>query len=298
MTETRRLAEYVVPKLTDGRLDAQWARIRERDPKPVTLSLRYVYAAAALSVVLGVGFVAGRHFGTKSVMQAAFLGDAFTVEPNGTGQSRLSLPEGITVDIAAGSSLQVRSRTAQETTLELGRGRAIFDVTHRDGRRVVVATPGFDIEVVGTRFLVAVAEGASDAASSQVNVEVLRGTVRVNPSQRQGSSSQQRSLTTGQRWSSTQSVASTEVVEGSASSAIAISRRFECGCTFTRGADEGEPTGLLRGCAARTNSARERDHVVGGFSQGAIRIGRAQPNERQAARSGFGAGPIAAQLPR
>jgi TolA-binding protein len=224
MTQTRRLAEYVVPKLSDARLDAQWARIREREPKPVFFALRYVYAAAALSIVLGLGFFVGRHFGTRAAMQTASSSEPFTVERDAAGQSRLSLPEGITVEIAAGASLQVRGRSAQETTLELGRGRAVFDVTHRDGRRVVVATPGFDIEVVGTRFLVQVSEvksGATPSTSADVSVEVLRGTVRVNPSQREGSSDQRQSLTTGQRWSSNPSVVSTDVVEGQRSFATA-----------------------------------------------------------------------------
>jgi ferric-dicitrate binding protein FerR (iron transport regulator)/outer membrane protein assembly factor BamD (BamD/ComL family) len=214
MMEARRLAEYVQPRLSEARIDAQWEKIRERDPEPHSGSFVYLYAAAALAVVLGVGFVTGRHFGVTAATEATLIGREFTVERDSKGVSRLSLPEGIDVEIAAGASLQVRSRTARETTLELGRGQAVFDVTHRDGRRVIVATPGFDIEVVGTRFRVQVAEGTPDPTldptktpgtrSAPVTVEVERGTVRVNPSKTGGGTEQPRSVTTGQRWTSTQ----------------------------------------------------------------------------------------------
>jgi TolA-binding protein len=210
MTESHRLADYVQPKLSEARIARQWAQIREREPKRMDSAFRYVYMAAALLVVLGLVFVLGRQFSGSEVAE-----NGFVVEHGMAGEQRLVLPEGIVVEVAKASDLRVRSRSATETVLGLERGQAVFDVTHRDGRRVVVATPAFDVEVVGTRFRVQVAdqeEGTTPDKVPEVSIEVLRGTVRVQPKGGTQKKGEVRTITTGQRWSSLPREAKTVVV--------------------------------------------------------------------------------------
>lgn len=200
MTEQSRLADYLQPTLPESRLARQWANINEREPIQVRAVFRYAYLAAAFFAVLAIGFVAGRQLGGAEATDGSFV-----VEHGPADGQRLVLPEGIVVEVAKGSALRVHTRSRHETVLRLERGSALFDVTHRDGRRVVVATPGFDVEVVGTRFRVQVADQGKTTSANQVpevTVEVLRGTVRVQSADSKQAKNEVSHITTGHNWSS------------------------------------------------------------------------------------------------
>lgn len=183
MTEREPLSAYVQPELTAKRLDAQWARLAQRESSfreaihaPWLRAGALGAAAALLCTGLYVGLgqnVGGRGVGAapKSSQQA--------------GPSTVEFGQDIAAMVSQGSNLSLVTKDEHETRLLLSRGVATFDVTHRDGRRVVIATPGYEIEVVGTRFTVSVDGAATPKspatrATSNVSVEVSRGVVQIS----------------------------------------------------------------------------------------------------------------------
>jgi transmembrane sensor len=90
------------------------------------------------------------------------------------GQHRtLSLADGSTVDLNAGSRLQV-SLGAHERHVVMSEGEAVFDVAHEAARPFVIVAGDRQVRVLGTRFDVRRRDG-------RLSVEVERGLVEVDP---------------------------------------------------------------------------------------------------------------------
>jgi transmembrane sensor len=85
----------------------------------------------------------------------------------------LTLADGSTVDLNAGSRLQV-SLGAHERRVVMGEGEAVFDVAHDAARPFVIAAGDRNVRVVGTRFDVRRRDG-------KLSVSVERGLVEVDP---------------------------------------------------------------------------------------------------------------------
>jgi hypothetical protein len=127
------------------------------------------------------------------------LSNEVIVERDNSGLKRVRLPEGVLAVIAKNGQFEVRKRSDAEIILALLSGEGDFDVTHRDGRRVIVTTPQFDVEVIGTKFHVAV---TGNENTPDVVVSVERGTVQVRSNRDNGRSNVERRLTTGETWTS------------------------------------------------------------------------------------------------
>jgi len=180
MTDPAKLANYVQPALSDGRLAAQWSRILAREPQQVSPWRRYALMTAATCSGLSLVFVLGSYWGRSGSSMSPVA-----IERGLAGDPTITLVPGVVATVAKESKLRLLSHGRLETLLELTRGEATFDVTHQLGRKVIVATPGYDVEVLGTRFIVRVADAEATAAQLRppaVSVEVLRGTVQVNAS--------------------------------------------------------------------------------------------------------------------
>jgi TolA-binding protein len=94
----------------------------------------------------------------------------------------LRLTDGSSLELAPGSSLQVRGDTASAVSLALRRGRVSCDVTHVPGRKFSVVAADVEVRVVGTQFSVTSTEGAAP----RVEVSVQRGVVEVVSARRPG----------------------------------------------------------------------------------------------------------------
>jgi hypothetical protein len=151
-----------------------------------------VFAVAAIALMSATTAV---HFLSKPDGSSSEM----IVERDSSGIKHVRLPEGVEVAISKNGQFEVRKRSDAEIILALLSGEGDFDVTHLDGRRVIVTTPQFDVEVIGTKFHVAV---TGNENTSDVLVRVDRGTVQVRSNRNSGRSNVERRLTTGETWTS------------------------------------------------------------------------------------------------
>jgi transmembrane sensor len=116
-------------------------------------------AAIALTVALGTQL-------RRPTAPAA----APTIYTVGAGQKRtLALSEGVTVALAAGSTLEAPPARNAIYTL---RGSAYFDIRHDPARPVTVEIQGYRIRDVGTRFAVSAGPGILSVAVEQGSVSL------------------------------------------------------------------------------------------------------------------------------
>jgi transmembrane sensor len=138
------------------------ARTQERRP----LLPRYAMAAGALAAaVLVLILLSGRATlgGQGPESQIA------TYDASGGGR-RLALADGSTVELAAGSALEV-SLGRDSRNLRLTRGEARFSVAH-ETRPFIVVAGAAEVTARGTRFLVRVADGGTSVTLFQGAVDV------------------------------------------------------------------------------------------------------------------------------
>jgi len=117
-----------------------------------------IAACALLAIGAGVWFTrtpaapAGEHYATAPAeVRTITLADGTTVTLSGAGAASIAV-------------------TDTERRVELTSGYALFDVVHDESRPFVVHTPEGDITVLGTSFVVRIADG-------EVRTTVLRGSV-------------------------------------------------------------------------------------------------------------------------
>jgi TolA-binding protein len=193
MTEPQRLASFVQPELSEARIQAQWSRIVERQPQR-DWTRAWWYAGGALAVAAVVLLVFGViHRGSTQVEGPGQL----VVERNAAGLESLTFPEGLTVSLQREARYRVLERSSKRVHLQLDQGAAQFEVVPGRKREVVVTAAGFDVEVVGTQFEVAL---LGETNKPDVAVRVQRGTVRVRS---RGAGIEQgviRTLSAGESW--------------------------------------------------------------------------------------------------
>jgi TolA-binding protein len=173
MSEPQRLATYVRPKLTEARLQSQWARISER-PAATGSSLWYWSAGAAVASLAIVAVVF-----TLRLRAPEHAATQLSVERMASGAQKVSFPEELSITLQSAASYRILERTKQLVHLQLERGAAEFDVTPGRARRVVVTAGGFDVEVVGTHFSIELREASGQP---DIEVRVAHGNVKVRSS--------------------------------------------------------------------------------------------------------------------
>jgi transmembrane sensor len=127
-------------------------------PRNWTIPAIAIAACALLAISAGVWFArtpgapAGEHYATAPAeVRTITLADGTTVTLSGAGAATIAV-------------------THTERRVELTSGYALFDVAHDENRPFVVHTPEGDITVLGTSFVVRIANG-------EVRTTVLRGSV-------------------------------------------------------------------------------------------------------------------------
>jgi transmembrane sensor len=184
----RELAVHIEPpEVTDGRLARQWASVERRLPSP-RRALGPARAAVWLVPVLAVSawFGWNRH--------ARQPGSGAVVESSDTPLT-LQLHDGSSLELAAQTRLRVLRDQPSAVEVEVGEGRASFDVKHVRGRSFDVRAGVVSVHVVGTQFQVV---KATRREGMEVQVAVKRGAVEVQRSDRVGDT---RRIAAGETWS-------------------------------------------------------------------------------------------------
>jgi TolA-binding protein len=143
-----------------------------------------VWLAPALAVGLWLGWP--RH--------ARLLGSGAILESSDTPLT-VQLRDGSSLELAAQTRLRVLSDQPSAVALEIGDGRANFDVKHVKGRSFDVRAGVVSVHVVGTQFQVV---KASRREGMEIQVGVKRGVVEVQRSDRGGDT---RRIAAGETWS-------------------------------------------------------------------------------------------------
>lgn len=210
MIDPPRLATYVQPSLSEARIQSQWSRIAQSRPSHFAGSMVWSLASvAAVSLLVVFGVVAYR--ARAAARSPSPTEQQVVVERDGAGHESVTLPEGVTVTLNGEARYRLAERSHARVHLLLERGTAEFEVAPLKGRQVIVTAAGFDIEVVGTHFEVAL---AGQADKRDVAVRVQRGRVMVRPSGQQHASNPIRTLNAGESWSTRTDSSTTVNPEG------------------------------------------------------------------------------------
>jgi transmembrane sensor len=195
--EGRRVASAVEPELSEARMARQWDRIASRR-RLVSRSRAWVWAP--------IGLLTVAVFAVVLVERQDRPLDGMVLESGADGV-QTSLGEGSEIDLEPSSRLVFREERRDSVQIELDRGGARFDVAHVEGRRFVVAAGGFEVAVVGTRFMVNRAPGPKGEEEVRVSVEpgaVIVRPSRTNPTSRTSPTSRTNDVRVeaGESWSS------------------------------------------------------------------------------------------------
>lgn len=181
----RSLGRHVQPRLDEARLDRQWRGVQElaseRWPVPVAA------LAIAVAVLVAVAALAVLHLGDSLPVAA----QGTVVETAAANPQLLRLADGSRLQVARRSRVQVAVATPEQVRVVLMRGALTAEVEPRESREFVVAAGGYEVVVRGTKFQVALVEGASTVFT----VLVERGRVEVR---RSGSAAPGRFLDAGE----------------------------------------------------------------------------------------------------
>lgn len=174
-----RLAEYLEPDTSDQRVNRLWVNVASRQRR--TSTGRWVFAGALVAASVAA-------FVTWFVMRPSSgleVGTAWEAAELGRD---VTMPH-VRMQLASQTLAKVERVEEGLTRVRLERGRASFDVEHREQHRFEVSAGEALVRVVGTRFAV-------QRIGAAVEVEVERGIVEV---ERAGATTR---LTAGQRWPS------------------------------------------------------------------------------------------------
>lgn len=167
-------SRYVGPRVTDARVERLWSNVSARLERPGR-AWRGALLGAALAAAAAVAVWAA-HSPVQSVPVAIGHVEAQKAKALAT------LRDGSSFELFTGSALDVRQDQPALVALELQRGHASFDVTHREGRKFSVVAGDVEVRVVGTAFSITTTAGAAP----RVEVSVLRGAVEVRSARRPG----------------------------------------------------------------------------------------------------------------
>jgi TolA-binding protein len=187
-SERKDLTAHFEIEVTESRLARQWATVESRLPAPPPTGSKWRMLAA---------------IGAPALVLCAWLGWAERARLPQSGALIESSDTPVAVQLRDGSSLELAAQTRlrvlrdlpSAVAVEVGDGRASFDVKHVPGRSFDVRAGAVSVRVVGTQFHVV---KASRREGTEVEVAVKRGVVEVRRSDREGDV---RSLATGETWS-------------------------------------------------------------------------------------------------
>jgi hypothetical protein len=129
-------------------------------------------AEAVLTLVSGnVEIGQGEPAEWSAATTGAVVSETDRVRTGADGRAEITMDAGV-LRVHENSMLRLPPAVADAVQVELHRGRSLFDVLRREGRRFEVQTPTVVVSVKGTRFGV-------DAGSDIGEVTVYRGTVGV-----------------------------------------------------------------------------------------------------------------------
>jgi hypothetical protein len=175
------LGRHISPALDDARLERQIAAIVARaTPRAVPSSFSWSRRPLVIAAVTALGLVAGGaawRLGKASRLQERsheapnVIVAGTTVEAPAGGET-LTLADGSRAVLEPQSKLTLMTVRPEVVRVGLERGGVELDVTHADGKELVVVARGYEIRVLGTRFRVRLLDGT-------LEVKVTRGRVRV-----------------------------------------------------------------------------------------------------------------------
>lgn len=176
MSEPTKMAEFLVPELNKGRLDAQWSRISEalhagrserKRSGALIPTVGILVAACALGVVW---WPRDARVGTESVWEGSVVAsDDSPVE--------MTLAEGTHIQVEPRSEVKLLHSSRHAVQVRLGHGSARFQVAKKRTRRFSVDLGKVEVVVTGTQFRVT-RRGAS--SGDRVQVQVTEGSVEVH----------------------------------------------------------------------------------------------------------------------
>ena len=189
-TEELSRAAHVAPPPPDR----AWHSLAKRlDERRRVRGVRKLVAVPALLALAGAAVLA-LHWQQRPAAQMMMAGGQ-AIESAGV-ELRLTLPDGIEVELGPTSRISVETVTPEELHVTLWRGTGRFRVEHRGGRQLSVDVDSMSVVVVGTRFEVARVDGAD---GTRMEVVVERGVVEVR---KRDGSTEPRRLHAGERFSS------------------------------------------------------------------------------------------------
>lgn len=185
---TRLVSAVHPPEVTEGRVARQWATIEQRLPRGAGARRmpRYVGFGILPLMAAGVFWLA---------LRAGSVPSAGEVIESERTPVTVTLRDGSTLALDAQTKLHLLRDEDQAVDVDLGSGKASFDVTHVRGRTFRVHAGLVVVRVVGTRFEVA---RTTRSEGSYVQVAVARGMVEV---QRRDGTGGVRRLNAGETWS-------------------------------------------------------------------------------------------------
>ncbi len=185
-----RLAQAVLPEVTEGRIARQWASIERRLPRRGRARGPAWHATVAFAAVPLLA--AGLYWYNSRTGPVPTTG---TVIESASTPVTVTLRDGSTLGLDAQTRLRLLRDEPQVVDVELGSGKANFDVTHVTGRTFRVHAGIVQVKVLGTRFEVA---KTPRREGTHIQVAVARGVVEV---QRQDGTGGIRRLNAGETWS-------------------------------------------------------------------------------------------------
>jgi TolA-binding protein len=197
-----RLAQAVLPEVTEGRVARQWATIERRLPRRGARGFVWLAGLATLPLLAaGVLWLSQRNLTVPT---------SGSVIESASTPVNITLRDGSTLGLGAQTRLRLLRDEAQVVDIELGSGKANFDVTHVANRSFRVHAGAVLVKVLGTRFEVA---KTPRKEGTHVQVAVTRGVVEV---QRLDATGGVRRLSAGETWSAL--VSAKPTVEAAAAS--------------------------------------------------------------------------------
>ncbi len=177
-----RLRETEAP-WDDVREQRVFNRIQEKRRRPesrrvgLKIGIGVGAAAALVAVVIGLTSVQKTEQDVVAVVddtQVAAKGNEPGADPGAEHNSSvLALPSVGQVTMSAGARVSVSMQVDKLLVLEQAEGQARYEISHKEGRTVIVRAVGVEITVVGTIFVVSIED-------SRIQVQVERGVVRVD----------------------------------------------------------------------------------------------------------------------
>lgn len=172
MNEPTKYTAYVVPMMSNARIDAQWDRIAEQLPGPraVRRPMNALLVGLVAACVAGVVWWHYPLRTTESVWEGS-------VVASDDAPVNMTLPEGTLIELDPRSEVSLMRSSASAVQVSLSDGSARFEVAKKRSRRFSVQLGAVEVLVTGTQFRVA---RTAVTGGDRVRVDVEEGSVEVH----------------------------------------------------------------------------------------------------------------------